>query len=262
MGYSKTINRLFFDIETRAHPDAESLVGVVKAPRNIKDEDKIEQAIEKKTQELIEKAPLDPDLGVIKSISLSIQSTGVPTILLVPDNLPKSAKGRGKLTTDLYDEVMSKIDPTTEWALENPDGFDLHILNESEMIEMFWDNLNLCNGCNVTYNGLAFDFPFLMHRSMDLKIEPGILPNLAKYRTDPSLDLYGVLSGWNWQGGKRLKWIADRYGLEIIAEDEDGASSLDATDSEMVLYSLSDLWITAQLYRRMNHVFFNHLGEE
>jgi 3'-5' exonuclease len=62
------MNRLFFDIETRANPEALLLLQEPKAPGNLKDPEKIRIAIEEKKKDLIDMAALDPDYGRIVSI--------------------------------------------------------------------------------------------------------------------------------------------------------------------------------------------------
>jgi len=48
-----------------------------------------------------------------------------------------------------------------------------------------------------------------MRRSFALGIKSSIIPNLAKYRTSPTLDLMMVL--YNWGRAKSLKWVCRRY---------------------------------------------------
>lgn len=61
---------IFFDIETESNPDAIQYIDKPTAPSNYKDEEKIAAYVEEKMQELIERAPLDPDYGKIVAIGV------------------------------------------------------------------------------------------------------------------------------------------------------------------------------------------------
>jgi hypothetical protein len=208
-----------------------------KVDKRLKDQ---EQARTDKIAEMIDRAPLDPDLATVKLISMQTGTHGEPTIILVPSKKVSKAKVL----------ELSKLAPK------------LFVEDEPTAIGHFWDKLNMCNGLAVGYNISGFDFPFLLRRSMDLEVRPGITPNLAKYRTEPVTDLMGILFGWSWgENIKKLKWVAKRYGLQVLAPEVDGAMVADLTDAELIEYGLSDLWVTVQLYQRMNGIYFQHLGE-
>ncbi len=67
---------MFLDIETRTNEKAVAMLDPIKAPGNLKDPAKIQAAIEEKTQERLERAPLDSDLGLIAGIGYAIGSKG------------------------------------------------------------------------------------------------------------------------------------------------------------------------------------------
>lgn len=72
--------RLFFDIETLANPETYGLMPEPKAPANLKDPEKIAQAIVDKRQEMIDNAALDPDYGQILSIGYTTDIDGPVTV--------------------------------------------------------------------------------------------------------------------------------------------------------------------------------------
>lgn len=74
---------MFLDIETRGNEKAIALLDPIRAPGNLKDPAKIEAAIEEKTQERIERAPLDSDLGLIAGIGYKIGSKGEVVVNIV-----------------------------------------------------------------------------------------------------------------------------------------------------------------------------------
>lgn len=235
--HTKALPILFFDCESIALPHVEQFLPEPRVDKRLKDQ---EQAKADKIQEMIERAPLDSDLASVKLISMQIGVEGLPMICLVPAKKMSKAKA-------------------ADLALLVPEG-RLIVGDETAVINKFWNGLNLCNGKCCGYNIMGFDLPFLLKRSMDLGIRPGIQPSLAKYRTAPVTDLMGILSNWSWGDNvKKLKWLAKRYDLEVLAPEQDGSMVADMTDAELITYGLSDLFVTVQLYEKMNGVYFNDL---
>ena len=126
--------------------------------------------------------------------------------------------------------------------------------SEKEILEDFWMNIGRYSQF-VTFNGRAFDCPFLMLRSAILQVQP--TRNLMPYRYDASIhcDLleqftfYGALRKFN------LDFYCKSFGIE--SPKEHGATGLDMkqlTDEkrfrEIAEYNLRDLQATAELFRR------------
>jgi hypothetical protein len=239
----RIVNRLFFDIETIGLPNAMDFIETPQAKKNLKDPAKIAADIEAKTAKALDKAGLDPDLGSIRLISMRIGVYGDTEIILIP------AK---KYTTKKLDALRAKY----------PD-ISVRVMSEEKALEAFWGNLAMCNGCNVGYNQLGFDFPFIMRRSMDLGVEPGITPQLSKYRDTPTTDLMGILSNWQWGASvKSLKVLAKRYEIGILAADVDGSMVAEMSDEDLVLYGWSDIQVTVELYKLANGIYYNHILPE
>jgi len=136
---------IIFDIETEAHPDARRYVKA-KAPANYKDPTKIAEFVAAKTREEIEHAALDPDLCTVRAIGVLPIAPADPALTFIPDPV-----------------VMIVGDGWTE----------------PEMIRNFWELLWAHRGECVGYNILGFDFPVLLHRSMELGIQAMSHHNLA-----------------------------------------------------------------------------------
>ena len=227
-------NRLFVDIETTASPDAQLFLPEPKIDKRIKDEEKIASARAEKLAEALELAPLDPDLATVALISMQIGTQGDPVILLVDRPEVKiSARLEKQLTTN-----------------------HATIMTEAGAVRTFWKYFAMCGGRAVGYNIIAFDIPFLLRRSFDLGVKPVIIPNLAKYRTEPLTDLFCLLFNWDWQRSKKLKWVCTRYGIEVLAPEVDGSMVKDLSPKELVEYGLSDLHATVELFKRMNGYYF------
>jgi 3'-5' exonuclease len=125
---------------------------------------------------------------------------------------------------------------------------------EKEIVEQFWLDIGHYDQF-VTFNGRAFDCPFLMMRSAILQVQP--TRNLMPYRYDASIhcDLleqftfYGALRKFN------LDFYCKSFGVE--SPKMHGITGLDMkqlTDEkrfqEIAEYNLRDLQATAELFRR------------
>jgi hypothetical protein len=126
--------------------------------------------------------------------------------------------------------------------------------NEKDILEQFWLDIGHYDQF-VTFNGRAFDCPFLMMRSAILQIQP--TRNLMPYRYDASVhcDLleqftfYGALRKFN------LDFYCKSFGIE--SPKMQGVTGLDMKElneekryREIAEYNLRDLKATAELFRR------------
>ena len=205
---------LFFDIETEANKHALEFMPEPNAPANYKDPEKIKAYIEDKKAEQAKTAALDPDYGEIVAVSYQ---HGVD----------------GELTTLLASEL---------------DG------GEKELINRFWLVYRAANGRSCGYNIMGFDLPYLMRRSFSLRIMPSVKPFLAKYRTDPTLDLMAVL--YNWGQAKGLKWVCRRYGIQNDLPDLDGSQVGEMDAETLKAYCANDVKLVVRLFQRMHGIYF------
>jgi DNA polymerase elongation subunit (family B) len=126
--------------------------------------------------------------------------------------------------------------------------------SEKEILEQFWTDIGHYDQF-VTFNGRAFDCPFLMLRSAILQVQP--TRNLMPYRYDASVhcDLleqftfYGALRKFN------LDFYCKSFGIE--SPKTHGVTGLDMKQlteekrfREIAEYNLRDLYATAELFRR------------
>ncbi|HMN61262.1 MAG TPA: ribonuclease H-like domain-containing protein [Anaerolinea sp.] len=205
---------LFFDIETATNPDAIGFLPEPAAPANYKDADKIAQYVTEKKAEQIQQAPLDADLG--KVIAVAIQR-----------GLENAA------------EVCLVGDPETP--------------NEAALLRFFWSSFAQLNGRVCGYNILGFDLPYLLRRSFALNIEVPLMPRLAKYQTEPVVDLMGIL--YNWGNARGLKWVCKRYGIQNPLPDLDGSQVANMDRDTLRKYAGNDLALLIELYKRMCGVY-------
>ncbi len=205
---------LFFDIETAANPDALVFLPEPTAPANYKDAEKIAQYVTEKKAEQVQQAPLDADLGRVIAIAMQ-------------RGLENAA------------EVYLTGDP------ETPD--------EATLLHCFWSSFAQMDGRACGYNILGFDLPYLLRRSFDLGIDVPLLPRLAKYQTEPIMDLMGIL--YNWGNARGLKWVCRRYGIPNELPDLDGSKVAGMDRDTLRKYARNDLTLLIELYKRMCGVY-------
>jgi hypothetical protein len=126
--------------------------------------------------------------------------------------------------------------------------------SEKDILEQFWFDIGRYDQF-ITFNGRAFDCPFLMLRSAILQVQP--TRNLMPYRYDASVhcDLleqftfYGALRKFN------LDFYCKSFGIE--SPKMHGVTGLDMKQlteekrfREIAEYNLRDLQATAELFRR------------
>ncbi len=131
---------------------------------------------------------------------------------------------------------------------------DIYSESEYHIVDDFWTAYNKCNGVSCGYNIIAFDLPYLMRRSFDLGIDVPIKPVLAKYRTEPTIDLMGIL--YNWNQAKSLKWVCKRYGIDNPLPELDGSQVKDMDAETLRKYSANDVQLVVELYKKMQGVYF------
>lgn len=178
--------KIIVDIETCAIPSVDQYLEEPQAPSNYKDPIKIADYITQAKIEALGKAGLDCDLGRIVALGWMLE-------------------GR-----DVEPRVMVATDEQEERAI----------------LEAFWQDVVTPAGAHrrlVSFNGLRFDLPYLMRRSLYLDLDYPRL-NIDKYRA-PHIDLSAVLSYHGTLKLHSLMFYAKRFGLSI----PEGAAEIDGS---------------------------------
>lgn len=160
------MDRLAFDIETQGNPDRlSSLPEPEVATGNLKDPEKIAAKVAEAKAAAADKAALDPHWGRVIAISVA---------------------HRAKNTDEIIAETHVRLDLDGD-----------RDTGERALLRWFWERANHCAGRVLTYNGCRFDVPFLVRRSMILRVKP-LKIETSPYRTitpnDDHFDLYQVLA--------------------------------------------------------------------
>jgi hypothetical protein len=149
-------NILFFDIETKARPEAVARLPEPTAPANYKDADKIAAYIAEKRAEQLQSAALDPDTCEVVAISMRYYPEGETTVFMA---------GR--------------------------DGDERNLLRQ--FWEAVADTRGCLCGWNILHYDLPV---LLRRSLALGERPCLLLPPLNKYRTEPITDLFGVLFNW------------------------------------------------------------------
>jgi len=212
---------LFVDIETKALKNASFYLPEVSAPANYKDPEKIAAYIAEKQEGLLEKAALDVDLGSIVAIGYQRGLAGAAWASVVGD--------------------------------QKPDG---SLVTEEELLREFWAEARQAEGLLCGYNLLAFDFPFILRRTMALGVTPTVVLDTRRYQVAPIRDLMAILFNWGSMTYRGMKWVAQRYDLEVLRPDLDGSKVKDMDVATIIEYALSDIHVLAQLYKLMDGIYW------
>jgi hypothetical protein len=161
----------------------------VTAPGNYKDPASIERYVAEQKVKEVSKFALSPLTGKIILIGM------------LTDKVPS-------LPEDQYTKYMvgEKNTPVYYIGLADTD--------EKTLLSRFWQIFswfNLNDSPLVSFNGKAFDLPFILHRTL---ITKALIPRkisidqyLAKYKNSPHFDLF------NWFGGSSLVEWSYRFGI-------------------------------------------------
>ncbi len=137
---------------------------------------------------------------------------------------------------------------------EEVDGYQVvPCADEKEILTRFWDLAGKYDQL-ITFNGHAFDCPFMMIRSAILKVKPTV--NLMGYRygDKPHLDVYDKLTNYGAVRFKRsLHLWCQAFGIESpkdkgITGHDVGIFFKDKRCREIALYCVGDIKSTATLY--------------
>jgi DNA polymerase elongation subunit (family B) len=127
---------------------------------------------------------------------------------------------------------------------------------EAALVGEFWNTIAKDSPLVVTFNGRAFDAPYLMLRSAILGVPPSRNLMGPRYRLSNHCDLYDVLTFWRasrMKGG--LEFWCCQFGLPSSKDGMQGGDVggmyRDGRLDEIARYCLDDARVTAQLYDRL-----------
>lgn len=134
-------------------------------------------------------------------------------------------------------------------------------LDEARTLRSFWKLLkdfNVNRDLIIAHNGLCFDLPFLIKRSLINRIKPSVKLTFARYRTQPIYDTMQVWSNWNWKQYISLADLAEVLKVGVSkTEGMDGSKVYDqfcaGNHQKIAEYNLNDVMVLRAIYYVMEY---------
>ena len=132
--------------------------------------------------------------------------------------------------------------------------------DERRILEAFWDVVKASRDwCFVSYNGLGFDLPFLLRRSIYLGVPPTTGLPLRPFAPDSHFDVMRLLSNWERSDTVRLDVVAELLGLAKSPAGMDGSQVLRLWRAgrieEIEAYCLGDVRLVYEVFLKIEAFF-------
>lgn len=130
--------------------------------------------------------------------------------------------------------------------------------NETQILRAFWRKVSIIRPTQfIVHNGLNFDLPFIIKRSIIRAVQPTIEINLGKFRTSPVFDTMAVWANWEVRAFTKLDVLARALNVETKLGSGDQVASLwdQRRHNDIANYCLHDTYVTYGCFCKMN--FFN-----
>jgi hypothetical protein len=132
--------------------------------------------------------------------------------------------------------------------------------DERTILEEFWKRVPSSRDWRfVTYNGLSFDLPYLIRRSIYVGVPPTSGLPLRPYSPDSHFDVMRVLSNWERTDTVRLDIVAELLGLRKWPPGMEGSQVLGLWRAGRVddieAYCLGDVRLTYEVFLRVEPYF-------
>ena len=213
----------------------------------------------------IETIPQQETLSDIQQLELDKQL--VKTYLKNPDWDGKECEKFKRLimaTNPFYGEIICiGMHMTTN----NESMFDLKPLigEESHILERFWKVLKDFKGLFISFNGMGFDIPFILKRSMKYQISStnNDFLNLRRFSIRPHFDTKLVIGDWDRYAVGTLRLVCDHLGIpspkegEVKAENVENEFKLGNIEA-IAEYCLKDVEATYAVYEKLSGYQHQH----
>ncbi len=135
------------------------------------------------------------------------------------------------------------------------DGTVIYGNDETRLLQIFWSMLGQYRKpLFITHNGLGFDLPFILKRSIIRSVKPTQKLNLSRYRTDFVYDTMAVWANWDYKKNIKLDTLAKVLG--VGEKNGNGANVFgqwsEGKYEEVARYCFQDVYITYACYCKMN----------
>jgi|AntRauTorckE6833_2_1112554.scaffolds.fasta_scaffold00277_14 hypothetical protein len=134
--------------------------------------------------------------------------------------------------------------------------------NEKDILVNFWKEVAGFSGVFVSYNGLSFDVPFIVKRSMKYGLSPSNKRFLKTYRysQDTHFDAKDVISDYDRYASPTLHLACDLLGIDSPKEGEVKADQVAKAYEEGKLqqiadYCVRDVEATYKVYKKLKGIW-------
>jgi DNA polymerase elongation subunit (family B) len=132
--------------------------------------------------------------------------------------------------------------------------------DERGILEEFWNKVRSSREWRfVTYNGLSFDLPYLIRRSIYVGVPPTAGLPLRPYSPDSHFDVMRLLSNWERTDAVRLDVVAELLGLQKWPPGMEGSQVLGlwraGRTDDIEAYCLGDVRLTYDIFLRVEPYF-------
>jgi hypothetical protein len=213
------MRHLIIDVETVAIDDVATYLEPVSAPSNYKDEAKIAAYIAEETKRQTDKAALDIDLARIVAIGYRLVEKGVGDL------------GQVWLCRDETEEMTTL----------------------GKLWDTFWKVYIPGHTVAITFNGLGYDLPLLLRRSLYLEVTAPKL-QLDRYKHIDAIDLMQILCMDGRLKMHGLQFYANRFKIPVeqdITGADIGKAVADGDWSAVERHCSADVQTTYLLAKRM-----------
>ena len=185
---------------------------------------------------------------------------------LMANQIKRGSDGVNKLTISELKKIRGLVMSTNPYLGEviviglyrNKDGNEGSIAltgTEKEILERFWATMATFKGTIVSFNGLEFDFPFIIKRSMKHLIKPtnNDVLDMKRFSRYPHFDAKMVLGNWDKYATGNLDLICEFLNISSPKEGGVRASEVeqayhDGRIVEIAEYCLRDVEATYKVY--------------
>ena len=127
--------------------------------------------------------------------------------------------------------------------------------DETEILRNFWRKMAANKPTQViVHNGLGFDLPFIIKRSIIRCVRPTVDIALNKFRTTPVFDTMAVWANWEPRAFIKLDVLARALGVESKTGSGDQVGKLWAQGryTDIAKYCTHDTYVTYGCFCKMN----------
>ncbi len=129
---------------------------------------------------------------------------------------------------------------------------------EKDILASWWNEIKSYSGTFVSFNGLEFDAPYIMTRSMKYSIAPTNknFCSLQRFQRYPHYDVMQWACNWDRFKSSGLKTLCDFLGIPSPKEGEVAAENVysaykDGQIDKIKEYCLKDTKATLQIYNKL-----------